>query len=363
MCKILLISIFIVFNCHFSKGQINVSTTSIAGFKLMSLPRVNVPVGAAWNDVTGPVGLGASQQQIIVTKSFDNLNYLSSDTNSTKLQLGVLSFLKSGGYFKSLSTQSLDLVSLSIVGFNDVNILKNNVGNSIIYDALKVNKIKLTIKKANLNNAKAELSKLFTKVDIEGEFDKGNEKEIVVGGIDLFIGYRLFKIKKAKEKVEKLKFHLEHQPTRDGSIILSSNYEAETKKTIVNVCPCNILKCMSDRRKNGDESKAYQLFNSCGFECGWDFNVITKDILNANGVPEEYHFIAKAGTLLKNKYFSLYYKPTSNGLEAAFLNIQQLAYTPVAGMAALSTGKSEAKANVTTINFSFEQLSYAQNIY
>lgn len=344
-----------------TQAQLIINNTKLAGFRFLSLPRRELPVGAVWNDVTGPNGTGASTQQLITVSSFSNLSSVITDTSKTNLELGVLSFLKSGGYFKSLTTQSINLENLSIVGFNDLNLLKNNIGNDVIYEALKVDDIKLTIKKVNLANAKAELSKLFNTVNFTGEYDKGGDKEIVVSGLNLFIGYRIIKIQKTNQRIDKLDFENESVPRVDEAIVLNSNYEANSKEIGVALCPCNILKCVreSDTAPNNNVDA---VFEHCGYERGWNFTITMKNQLTETGVPRQYDFVCKAGLLIKNRHFPLYYKPTSEGLETAYLNIEQLSFTPTRAMgysAILSNhSRGDAKASIITTKFTFKPHKY-----
>ncbi|PTQ94891.1 hypothetical protein C8P68_106101 [Mucilaginibacter yixingensis] len=343
-----------------AQAQIIINNTKLAGFRFLSLPRRELPVGAVWNDVTGPNGAGASPQQLITVGSFSNLSSFITDTSKATLELGVLSFLKSGGYFKSLTTQSIELANLSIVGFNDLSLLKNNIGNDVIYEALKVDNIKLIIKKANLVNAKTELSKLFNTVNFTGEYDKGADKEIVVSGLNLFIGYRIIKIQKANQRVDKLEFHFQSRPRLDKVVELTSNVEASTKDFLVALCPCDILHCVQDN--DVDRSKDVDpIFERCAYEHGWNFTITLKNQLTESGAPKQYSFVCKTGLLIKNQFFPLYYKPTSDGLETACLNLEQLSFTPSRTMgysAILSRSKSDAKANITTTIFAFKPHKY-----
>jgi hypothetical protein len=342
-------------------AQINITNSTISGYKVMSLPRKSLPVGAIWNKVTGPNSAGAPAEHLLENDSFESVSMISQLNQSGNVELGILNFLQSGGYFKSLTSQSMEVTALKIVTLNSPEVLKSNVGNTIIYEALKVDEIKITVKKNNTANAKAELSKLFKDLNVSGQADRGNETEITAKGLNLFIAYRLVLIDKAKSSEKKLKFKHEQNPQVDKTLVFGSNYDASTPDFKVGICPCSIIQCVAGSQGLNNDTALRQAFTQCGYRSGWDFSVtLKKRISPKTGTPETYNFKVKSGLLIKDQNLPLYYISTSDGLETAYLSVEQLSFTPMFVMgkplAALSTKSSDAISSIKITTFTFKEV-------
>ncbi len=328
----------------------------------MNLPRSSVPVGALWNLATGPIGPGAETHQLTNSTSVSYLQLGADQQAKASMELGILNFLNAGGNGQLFTDARLSLENLSIVTLNSIDILKMNVGQHVLYEALKADNFKITIDKSKLADAKLSLTNLFkNKVNFGAETTIDNKTTIDIGGTDLFLAYRVIKIEKAKKKSQKLKFKSQsHGGT--GSFTISSRYEAITPKVTVQICPCNIIGCMIDEGVV-DKTRYQPLLGGCARNKGYDMTVILNDDIDmTTGKPKEFYFKVKSGSDIRNVNQSLYTRPTSEGLEAAYVSFEKIIFEVIARMEKtyliyMLTRKGDQKASLIVTSFEFKNIA------
>ncbi len=356
-----LVFLYFLFLYSFSLAQVNYTTKPLDGFKIISLPRSYVPVGALWNLETGPVGAGASPDLIIKSASVTQLDLASDRQTKINLELGIFSFLKVGGDYEALKNAQLSVDNLSILTLNSPDLLKNNVGQYILYEALKVEKFKITVDKSRVVDAKLNLTQVFkNKVDFGAETDIGNKSTIDVSGVDLYLAYRVIKIKKDKKKEQPLKFKNQSYGG-SNSFTFSNRYEAITSKVTVQICPCNIIQCMLD--KGSVDKKMYDaILGRCASQIGYDLTVILNDEIDmSTGTPRKYSFKIKNGSAIRNYNHPLYVKPTSQGIEVCYIAFEKMIFEPIVRMEEtylikLLDGKKSQKADLITHSYKFKSI-------
>ncbi len=113
----------------------------------MSLPRDYMPIGALWNLTLGPVSNGVGAESIVTSSSLNSMAIATNTQSKSELELGILNFLKAGGNYQALNNSQVSLEGLSIITLNSPATLNNNVGQYLLYEALKAEKLKITVEK------------------------------------------------------------------------------------------------------------------------------------------------------------------------------------------------------------------------
>ncbi len=345
----------------YSSAQVNYNTKPLDGFKIMALPRDYMPIGALWNLKIGPIGDGASPDLVINSSSVSNLDLSSDQNTKSNLELGIFSFLKAGGNYEALTNAQLSLENLTIVTLNSIDILKNNVGQHILYEALKVGAFKITVDKSRVADAKLNLTQIFkNKVDFGAQTDINNKTTIDISGVNLHLAYRVIKIESENKKTTTLKFKSQSQG-RTNSFTISSRYEAVTPTITVQICPCNIIGCMID---NGyvDRNKYGAIMGRCASQIGYDLTVILNNEVDmSTGMPRQYYFKVKSGSDIRNYNQSLYVKPTSQGIEVSYIAFEKIIFDPFARMEntyliRMLSRRNDQKAALVTQTFKFRNI-------
>jgi hypothetical protein len=324
------------------------------GFKIMTLPRENVPIGALWNISLGPIGNGVSSEFLQNSKSYSNFNQISDKNFSDAINLGLQNYMNLNGKYSANTKSQFKVEDISIVTLNSTDVLKNSIGQYIVYEAIKINKISVTVEKNKDLEIKAGLFKLFQNLDITNETEVKNEKKLEMSGVGLYIAYRVVKVENAKSYKEKLKFVSDGYST-ESFIKLSSTYVAKSDNIVVQMCPCSIQKCMGQALQNDSNNNYSQLLSKCAVEKGYDFTVIFKNRINVKtGTPEEFKFKVFSGAEIRNINMPLYSISTSEGLEVAYLNLDEVIFSPISGtLIYMLIDKKYRKANIFTTKIKF----------
>ncbi|TCC99160.1 hypothetical protein [Pedobacter hiemivivus] len=333
------------------------------GFKFMSLPRDYMPIGALWNVEAGPIGDGVGEDKRKNGASFSMLDMVMNTSQKNELELGILNFLKLRGKYAALSDISVNLNKLEIVTLNSVDILKSNVGEQVVYEALKAQEMTITIDKNKSADAQLDLLQIFKKVNIDAENTTGNKAKITAKGMNLYLAYRIIQIENGNQNKEKVSFKKQSY-SGHNSVTFSNRYEANTDKYTIQICPCQIISCMLKKANEGSTLDMHQLLRRCGVDIGFDLTIILKDKIDATtGKPQEYKNVIKTptGNTINNYNQSLYYKPTSQGLEVTFLNIERLIYEAIAPMGTtyltrILPGNSNQKISLITASYKFKNI-------
>ncbi|MFB9110042.1 hypothetical protein [Flavobacterium gyeonganense] len=355
MKKHILLVILLIFSSSVKTIANNMTTIDpFEGFKIMSLPRENVPIGALWNLSLGPIGTGVGPEFLQNSKSFSSFNQITDKNFSDSINLGLQNYMTLNGRYSANNKSQFKVEDVSIVTLNSTDVLKNSIGQYIVYEAIKISKISVIIEKNKDLEIKASLLKLFKNLDITNETEVKNEKKLEMTGVDLYIAYRIVKVEKAKSYKEKLKFTSEGY-SGNGFVKLSSSYSSETDNVVVQMCPCSIQKCMGMASQNNNDNNYGQLLSKCAVEKGYDFTVIFKNRINVKtGTPEEFKFKVFSGAEIRNINMPLYSISTSEGLEVSYLNLDNIIFAPISGtLIYMLIDRNYRKANIFTTKVKF----------
>jgi|GEM_PF-6951943 len=180
-----------------------------AGFQIMGTPRSNLPIGANWKLGIGPNGSGASSENLRVAQSYGEGNLSQSKDFELGLKGALAKWLKldlSAGAEKDTGVD-LEFDALEVVTVKDLTQLDILPNQSVLYEGLRVGKLKLVYDKSRRIGIEAELNEHFGNVETDLIDDK--QVSSVVSGANLFVAYRLFTFGAPKvldQKKEKLRF-------------------------------------------------------------------------------------------------------------------------------------------------------------
>ena len=323
------------------------------GFKFMNIPTNNLPIGALWNTTLGPIGNGVSDDQLLKSLSYSNLDMTINKDLKTSVDVGIKKFLSLNGGYNALSNISISVKKLEKLTLNSLDVLKANVGNQIIYEGLRASEFSIVIDKNKTADAQLDLMKIFSNLDMKVDINNNNTETITVSGANLFIAYRVAEVEIGKKNSKKLKFTTQGYSS-DNMVKLSSTYESVTPQYVVAICPCNIQKCMAESYENGDTARS--LFSHCAATVGFDLKVILKNIIDMKtGKPQEYKYIIKnPGGSINNYNQSIYSKPTSSGLEVSYLNFERLVYETIGESRMIYMLHQNKNRNVSLVTESFK---------
>lgn len=154
------------------------------GFIALDEPRADLPVGALWVEGHGPVGEGASADNLITMRSLTGV------TIDRSLQLGLLSgILKLFDISPSLRNRvSVRFNELSVVRVKDMGQLSGPKGEPRIYEALKAET--LTITTDNTLGLSAQ-DNIYRTYPIIERADIGRQSTYTIDARQMFIAFRV----------------------------------------------------------------------------------------------------------------------------------------------------------------------------
>jgi len=298
-----------------------------SGFRQMEVPRNTIPMGAIWSD-TGPLGYGVLDSELEVSDSYSNFNSDANKSFKEGLSLSILSFLKVGGGYVSSSNLNIELKSIKIVRVVSTDVLRKNIGNSILYEAIKAEDIIFTINKSKSAELKADLTQKFKNISIISETEYENTKKIETKGVGLYIAYRVVNLQKRNTSTKKVKFKSQTSSST-GVIKFSDTYYINYNNYIVTLCPCNILSCAKQKVSSNINNENFIAenqniwLNQCLNNENWTITVVDKKDIS-EGQPKETKIFAKMPFDIWNKIIPLSNKVKSDGIEINYLNIEHL---------------------------------------
>lgn len=171
------------------------------GFKILKIPRENIPLGVEWLNGVGANGLGTSEDNITINKSIKSYELDKSFKQS--LDLSILSYFNLGA--ELLSNTSIDYTNLSIYTVKDFSKINLRNGQFVIYECIKADSIFLKINMDINGELKLKLDEKLKDLNLTAfsNFKKG----VTFSGEKLFLAFRVFELGKTKvtEKGKALK--------------------------------------------------------------------------------------------------------------------------------------------------------------
>ena len=162
------------------------------GFKVFSLPRDYVPIGAEWINQVGVNGEGVPDSNITAVKS---INTLSIDkTTKMSLDLAILKLFNLDADY--LKTSVINYKNLRIFTVKDFSKTNMQSGQLILYEGLKADSISLTLTKALEGNVKLQFDEKLKELKITDTSKFKNT--ITLNGDHLYLAYRIFELSSTK---------------------------------------------------------------------------------------------------------------------------------------------------------------------
>ena len=199
------------------------------GFKILNVPRENIPLGAEWINNVGPNGEAASEDNITINKSVSS--YELDKTTKQRFDLSVLSYFNLGTDY--LSATSISYKNLGIHTVKDVSKTNIRSGQLILYEAIRADSISFKINRNIDAELKLKLDQRFKDLNVQSgsNFKDG----IVFSGEKMFLAYRVFELGKTKVVSNSAKI----KDTNDGGGLKEvklMNYEITFNDRNLHVC-------------------------------------------------------------------------------------------------------------------------------
>ncbi len=171
------------------------------GFKILNIPREDIPLGAEWINGVGANGLGTSEENITINRSIKSYEIDKSFKQS--IDLSILSYFNLGADYSS--NTSIDYTNLTIYTVKDFSKINLRNGQFVIYECIKADSIFLKVNKDINGTLKLKLDEKLKdlKLTSSSDFKKG----VTFSGKQLFLAYRVFELgnTKVSEKSKAIK--------------------------------------------------------------------------------------------------------------------------------------------------------------
>lgn len=323
MKKFLFSSIFYLVLTVFSQAIQAQEANWFKRFKLMDIPRSEVPIGAVWTS-QGPMGKGAEESSLNRVTSFSQYNSNKNSQFKADLELTLLKFIT--GKFNLDRSRLMDLKvdSIEIVNVEDLNVLKSQIGKKILFEAIRVKQMTVTFNSRDSLNLDVKLNEFFEDINVSNENKLSKKKEVTAQGGNLYIAYNVVELKREKTKVEKVKFKPQFSSGTSGLRFIS-RYYFQTDGYTITLCPCDILKCAQNTMAYGETAST--TVGRCVLQEDWEITVLNSNKFS-DGQPAKSIIRTRLPYDIWNKSFPLTYDLTSEGFIVDYLNIEHLYLEP-----------------------------------
>lgn len=154
-------------------------------FKVLTLPRENISIGAEWHNNIGSNGLGLGDEDLMVRKSLNNFNLNKEFKNN--LDIAVFKFLNLNlGLQKDIKIEYDSIKIYTPIDFTKINIRS---GQDVIYEGIKAARILIKVENNSNNKLIADLNEKLGDLKLSYNFDP--KKGITLSGDNLFLAYRV----------------------------------------------------------------------------------------------------------------------------------------------------------------------------
>lgn len=295
-----------------------------AGFSKLSLPRETIPLGAIWTDM-GPLGTGVRQDQLATTRGISRFTESGDQAFALDVKGKMASFLSAK--LGITSFQQLELRGLSIVTVVDVDVLRMNIGNQILYEGVRVDSLFFTTNKDVAASLAVQIPKALTGATIEVKSEFGKDSQVIVSGAGLYVAYRIVELERGRTKRKRARFSSEGGSVT-GQTKLSSTYSTRVGDYTVTICPCEILGCMNRQvASTGQPPNVEDALAACQSN---DWNITVTDLQDIRtGEPAKQELKKRWPFDIRNKSIILRTQQTSSGIESSYLDIENLHFQPM----------------------------------
>jgi hypothetical protein len=190
-----LILILLIFLRHGQRATLAIPASNelFAGFKVMDLPRSEVPIGAVWTQGIGPVGV-APKNATSVARSLDNSQIESSDTFRASV---IASLFRKIGWDSSGDLErerDLRLEHMTLAGITQASSLPFIAGNSYLWEAVRVDSFSVNSSTSERERVRAEIQKATAADNITENASGSNAVRVIASGTKLFVAYRVVQL-------------------------------------------------------------------------------------------------------------------------------------------------------------------------
>lgn len=187
----------LIFTIFFIFSTVSYSQDLFKGFKVLNIPRENIPIGAEWINGVGVNGSGVSEKDLTKSKSLSTFN-IDKDFKQ-QIDLGILNFLGLSGDYTNNTV--ITYTGIKIYTITDLSKTNIRSGQTILYEGVKADSITVKISKKLDASLKAQVDEKI-KLNAVTDYTKG----VTFSGSDLFLAYRVFEIGKLKIKRKEVPF-------------------------------------------------------------------------------------------------------------------------------------------------------------
>lgn len=219
------------------KLGVPVTPTKLDGFKALSFPRTEIPIGATWIEGVGPNGDGADEKSLVVRSGMSSFSLTESQklglTASVSTMLGISS---SAGNSLNVSYEDLKVQSVK-------DISNFSQGQRVLYEGLKAGTIIVTYSSGLDATVKASLEK--EKLPYNAEMTGSDKSTLKINGSNLFLAYRVVSLGGGSPSSTVKKFSM----GSSNSKLDLGNYEFTFPISTIQDCQCTQV-CKSDMSVN-----------------------------------------------------------------------------------------------------------------
>ena len=241
------------------------------GFKILKIPRENIPLGAEWLNGLGENGLGTSEDNITISKTIKL--YEMDNSFKQSLNLSILSYFNLGADF--LSNTAIDYTNLTIYKVKDFSNLNLRNGQCVIYECIKADSIFFKVNKDINGELKLKLDEKLKDLKLTSfsNFKKG----LTFSGEKLFLAYRVLEL--GETKVTEKSKAIKGPGMTDQRIIKIKLYDYN-----LSFNDNDFINCMYPEYPKVNISN-HDNFNECSKKYLISVEVINFKSQNINGVP------------------------------------------------------------------------------
>lgn len=158
------------------------------GYKLLSNPRANIPIGAVWFQDQGPNGNRAAAENIEIVDGATVVNF-TQDQRRT-LIANVARFIGLTGV--QAKNVTVNLSDLKVVRVKDIFQMDVSTDGNILYEGISAGTMTFT----HGRDLNLDLASEFTAkgIPVDAAVTTGNNRSVTVNGSNLFLAYRVLKV-------------------------------------------------------------------------------------------------------------------------------------------------------------------------
>jgi len=170
------------------------------GYRVMEIPKADVPLGARWIDGYGPAGEGVRPEDVVVESGIASLDSSNGRERSASLRIEPVASAASA----SRNSMAAELSEVAIHRVKDVAALGLRPGESWLYEAIKAGEVNVQVGQSGTGDV--ALGVRGFPLDVAAEADGASQRSVTVQGTNLFVAYRVIRAEPVRAKKERSRF-------------------------------------------------------------------------------------------------------------------------------------------------------------